>query len=58
LAPTEFEKFAHLYSFAPHMRFGLESIAARGFNPKTVIDVGAYQGKWSALASSIWPEAA
>ncbi|MCG2632729.1 FkbM family methyltransferase [Bradyrhizobium sp. WYCCWR 13023] len=58
LAPAEFEAFSHLYSFAPNMKFGLEAMARRGFTPRHIIDVGAYQGHWSAMARSIWPDSA
>jgi FkbM family methyltransferase len=52
---TEFERFAHTYCIGPSMRFGLESLAARGFSPGTVVDVGAYEGSWTMMAHSIWP---
>lgn len=55
LARKEFEWFAHQYGFAPHMDFGLEAMAARGFAPKTVVDVGAFEGGWSRTARRIWP---
>ena len=55
LAPLEFEKFSYLYSFAPNMRRGLEAMAMRGFAPRCIIDVGAYQGGWSKMARAIWP---
>lgn len=28
-----------------------------GFQPNTIIDVGAYSGEWARLAHSIWPDA-
>ena len=55
LAPAEFEKFAHEYSFAPHMKFGLAAMAKRGFAPKSIVDVGTFQGDWSILAKQTWP---
>jgi FkbM family methyltransferase len=55
LARPEFEKFAYDYSFAPHMKFGLAAMAARGFQPSTIVDVGAFQGDWSKLVRQIWP---
>jgi FkbM family methyltransferase len=55
LAPDEFERFAHDYSFAPNMALGLAEIARRRFVPKTIIDVGAFLGEWSKLAKRIWP---
>ena len=58
LTPDEFEKFAHAYYFAPSMRLGLAALAARGFTPTEIIDVGAYEGNWSIAAKAIWPDAA
>jgi FkbM family methyltransferase len=55
LARAEFDRFAHDYSFAPHMKFGLAAMAARGFEPRTIVDVGAFKGDWSQLAKEIWP---
>jgi len=56
LARPEFEKFAYYYSYAPNMLLGLEEITRRGFLPKTIVDVGAFEGNWSKLAKRIWPE--
>jgi FkbM family methyltransferase len=56
LAPGEFEKFAHDYGFAPHMKLGLAAMAKRGFEPKSIIDVGAFEGNWSKIARQIWPD--
>jgi FkbM family methyltransferase len=55
LAHDEFERFAHKYSFAPHMMFGLADLAKRGFVPATIVDIGAFQGDWSRMAKQIWP---
>jgi FkbM family methyltransferase len=32
-------------------------MAADGFSPRMIVDVGAYRGDWSRMASSIWPNA-
>ncbi len=56
LARAEFERFAYDYHFAPHMKFGLEAMANRGFAPRTIIDVGAFHGNWSRLSRQIWPQ--
>lgn len=56
LAKDDFECFAHTYCLAPNMQFGLKAIAARGFSPKTIIDIGAYEGTWSVAAKRIWPQ--
>jgi FkbM family methyltransferase len=55
LARPEFEKFAYDVAFAPNMELGLRAMAARGFSPRTIVDVGAFEGHWSRLAKCIWP---
>ncbi len=57
LARREFEKFAHEYCYAPSMGLGLAAMAARGFSPATIVDVGAFEADWSRLARLIWPAA-
>lgn len=27
-----------------------------GFNPKKILDIGAYQGEWALMAKGIWPD--
>jgi FkbM family methyltransferase len=56
LARDEFDRFAYDYGFAPSMKFGLSAMAKRGFSPRTVVDVGAFEGDWSRLAREIWPQ--
>jgi FkbM family methyltransferase len=56
LARDEFDRFAYDYGFAPSMKFGLSAMAKRGFSPRTVVDVGAFEGDWSTLAREIWPQ--
>jgi FkbM family methyltransferase len=55
LNPREFERFAHTYCVAPNMAIGLEFLAARGFSPRTIVDVGAHEGGWTEIAHEIWP---
>ena len=55
-APDEFEKFSYLYGNAPSQEYLLRAIAARGFSPRLVVDIGAYKGDWSKKAKSIWPQ--
>jgi FkbM family methyltransferase len=56
IARPEFEIFSHLYAHAPNMELGLAALARRGLQPKTILDVGAFEGDWSAMARSIWPK--
>ena len=58
LARAEFERFAHTYCLSPSMTPGLTAMRDRGFAPRTVIDVGAYEGGWSLIAKAIWPNSA
>lgn len=53
-ARPEFESFPTCMPFAPNMEMGLTTLAQRGIKPKTVIDVGAFGGNWSARARRIW----
>lgn len=57
MARAEFAELAHLYAHAPHTRIGLEKMAKRGFQPKTIADVGAFNGDWSRMVHAIWPQA-
>lgn len=55
LAKPEFDRFAYEFNFAPNMELGLAAATERGLSPKTVIDVGAFEGAWSRMARQIWP---
>jgi FkbM family methyltransferase len=39
------------------MRKRLEHMAALGFRPGSIVDVGAARGAWSRMAARIWPDA-
>jgi FkbM family methyltransferase len=53
----QFQYLASQYLFAPDMRYGLESLASRGFNPAAILDIGAFEGNWTKMAIKIWPNA-
>src|SRR5262245_6447006 len=55
LAPEKFEEFAFSYGVAPNMKYGLMAMAKRGFVPRTIVDVGAFQGNWTRMAHEVWP---
>jgi FkbM family methyltransferase len=42
-----------------HLDMGkrLEHMAGLGFQPETIVDVGAAEGTWSRMAARIWPNA-
>lgn len=52
----DFERFAHVYCIGPSMAVALESLSNRGFCPRTIVDVGAYEGWWSQAAKRVWPK--
>lgn len=56
LAYEEFEKYSYEYCSAVNMKYGLAAMAGRGFVPRTIVDVGAFQGAWSSMAKQIWPK--
>ena len=44
-----------LYQMAD-MWWSLRSMKKRGFSPKTIIDVGAYEGEWTRAVRMVFPE--
>lgn len=52
-----YDLMAHKYCFAPHMRHGLLDLRRRGFAPRGIVDIGAFEGNWSLMAHEIWPDA-
>jgi len=42
---------------APDMKVSLGRLKTKGFSPSAVVDIGAYQGWWSELARSVFPQA-
>lgn len=55
LAPEEFGEFAYLHCIAPSMTCAMKLLAQRGFSPRTIVDVGAYEGDWTRSTKRIWP---
>jgi FkbM family methyltransferase len=41
----------------PDMYWSLKNLHNNGFNPKQVLDIGAFEGEWTKMASSIFTEA-
>jgi FkbM family methyltransferase len=58
LAGDEFRQFAYQYAMAPNPDLCLREIAGRGFQARSIIDVGAFKGDWSRMVHAIWPQAA
>jgi FkbM family methyltransferase len=40
-----------------HMPLFLDDVRARGFKPKSILDVGANRGDWSRIAAAVFPDA-
>jgi FkbM family methyltransferase len=49
--------FAHVFAHAPNEKLSLTDLRQRGFNPRMIVDVGAYEGTWTRSVKEIWPEA-
>lgn len=56
LSPDEYERLAR-ERFLLHEDTSLRRVARLGFMPKRIIDVGAYEGDWTRLVKSLWPDA-
>ncbi len=42
----------------PSQELSLEKLRARGFVPRHILDIGAYEGNWCEMVRTIFPEAA
>lgn len=40
-----------------HQLSRLRNLKALGFNPRSILDIGAYRGAWSEVVWHVWPEA-
>lgn len=41
----------------PDIGATLENLKRKGFEPKVILDIGAYVGKWTTMSKEIWPDA-
>jgi FkbM family methyltransferase len=55
LARSDFHTYAYNLANAPNQELSLRALSALGFAPKTIVDVGAYEGKWTSMVKEIWP---
>jgi FkbM family methyltransferase len=51
------EDLKHRYAGGLSMRWSLENLRRCGFQPASVIDIGAFIGGWTQSTRTIWPEA-
>lgn len=41
----------------PSMEWSLRNMRRLGFDPPGIVDIGAYEGEWTSMARSVFPEA-
>jgi len=57
LVPASLKQYIKSSSGAPDQRSSLMRLKNLGFNPKTIIDIGAYEGNWALEIHSLFPQA-
>lgn len=57
IIPEKYKKELKLSLGVPDMFWSLQNLKKAGFNPSTIIDIGAYQGEWTKEVFSIFPKA-
>jgi len=57
LLPERFKKQLKVRLGVPDMEASLANMKRNGFNPKTVIDIGAYAGEWTQMCRRLFPDA-
>lgn len=55
--PNSIKQYIKSSSGAPDLRSSLMRLKNLGFNPKTIIDIGAYEGNWALEVHSLFPQA-
>ena len=54
ILPSSFiNKLKHKYNI-PDMEWRLKNLYNNGFRPAVILDIGAYEGEWTKMASSIF----
>lgn len=57
IIPNSIKKKLRERWLVPDMFWSLENMKRSGFNPKKIIDIGAYQGEWTEEVITIFPNA-
>jgi FkbM family methyltransferase len=57
LVSSSFKESLKRKAGVPDIFFSIDRLKKIGFNPKQIIDVGAYEGEWTKRCSKIFPEA-
>lgn len=47
---------AHQFFTARSMHGGLQRLKTLGFNPESILDIGAYEGGWTRVAKAVFPQ--
>lgn len=57
IIPESIKKYIKSSSGAPDQRSSFMRLKDLGFNPKTILDIGAYEGNWAIEIHSLFPQA-
>jgi hypothetical protein len=57
ILPSSLKKYIRRKSGVPDIFFSIERLKALGFQPRHIVDVGAYEGEWTKSCMHIFPGA-
>ena len=57
LLPVEWKKKLSIHCGAPHIEWSLRQLKLFGFDPRHIIDVGAFEGDWARSCLGVFPQA-
>lgn len=57
LIPSSFIRKLKIKFNVPDMEWSLNNLKSNGFNPKNILDIGAFEGEWTKMCSGIFPDA-
>ncbi len=57
LFPYSFKRSVKDHLGVPSLHWSLQNLKKKGFNPKNVIDIGAYEGHWTIDFLEVFPDA-
>jgi hypothetical protein len=57
LVPTTWKRRLKRRFSIPDVEWSMRNMRSNGFSPRTIVDVGAYEGEWTKTANSIYPDA-
>ena len=56
LMPDKYKQELKIKLGAPHMYWSITNMKKNGFNPKIILDIGAYHGEWTTEVRKIFPD--